>query len=53
MYPQTGAGLPRRLRRRHSLLPVDRAGTLFYSALLFGSFAWLRARSPVLLAQTA
>ena len=28
-------------------------GTLFYSALLFGSFAWLRRRSPALVAQTA
>jgi hypothetical protein len=28
-------------------------GTLFYSALLFGSFALLRARIPQLRAQTA
>jgi len=28
-------------------------GTLFYSALMFGSFAWLRRRNPALVAQTA
>jgi len=53
MYPQTGAGLAAAYVAGIPFFQWTLLGTLFYSALLFGSFAWLRARSPALVAQTA
>jgi len=53
MYPQTGAGLAAAYAAGVPFFQYTLLGTLFYSALLFGSFAWLRARSPALVAQTA
>jgi hypothetical protein len=53
MYPQTGAGLAAAYVAGIPFFQYTLLGTLFYSALLFGSFAWLRARSPALVAQTA
>ena len=53
MYPQTGAGLAAAYVAGIPFFQYTLLGTLFYSALLFGSFAWLRARSPTLVAQTA
>ena len=53
MYPQTAEGL---LAAYVAGLPFFQntvLGTLFYSALLFGSLAWLRRRHPALAAQTA
>jgi hypothetical protein len=53
MYPQTGAGLAAAYVAGIPFFQWTVLGTLFYSALLFGSFAWLRSRSPALVAQTA
>ena len=53
MYPQTGAGLAAAYVAGIPFFQYTLLGTLFYSALLFGSFAWLRNRSPALVAQTA
>ena len=53
MYPQTGAGLAAAYVAGIPFFQWTLLGTLFYSALLFGSFAWLRSRSPTLVAQTA
>ena len=53
MYPQTGAGLAAAYVAGIPFFQYTLLGTLCYSALLFGSFAWLRSRSPALLAQTA
>ena len=53
MYPQTGAGLAAAYVAGIPFFQYTVLGTLFYSTLLFGTFAWLRARSPALLAQTA
>jgi hypothetical protein len=53
MYPQTGAGLAAAYVAGIPFFQYTLLGTLFYSALLFGSFAWLRARNPALVAQTA
>ena len=53
MYPQTAAGL---LATYVAGLPFFQntvLGTLFYSTLLFGTFAWLRQRNPGLSLQTA
>ena len=52
-YPQTGAGLVAAYVAGIPFFQWTVLGTLFYSALLFGSFAWLRRRSPTLVAQTA
>jgi hypothetical protein len=53
MYPQTGAGLAAAYVAGIPFFQYTLLGTLCYSALLFGSFAWLRSRSPALVAQTA
>jgi len=53
MYPQTAAGLMAAYVAGIPFFQWTVLGTLFYSALLFGSFAWLRSRSPALVAQTA
>jgi hypothetical protein len=53
MYPQTGAGLMAAYVAGLPFFQWTVLGTLFYSTLLFGSFAWLRTRSPALVAQTA
>ena len=53
MYPQTSAGLAAAYVAGIPFFQWTMLGTLFYSALLFGSFAWLRSRSPALVAQTA
>ena len=53
MYPQTAAGLGAAYVAGIPFFQWTVLGTLFYSALLFGSFAWLRSRSPALVAQTA
>jgi hypothetical protein len=53
MYPQTAAGLGQAYVAGIPFFQNTVLGTLFYSALMFGSFAWLRRRSPALLAQTA
>ena len=53
MYPQTGAGLAAAYVAGIPFFQYTLLGTLFYSTLLFGSFAWLRSRSPALVAQTA
>jgi hypothetical protein len=53
MYPQTAAGLLAAYVAGIPFFQNTVLGTLFYSALMFGSFAWLRRRSPTLVAQTA
>ena len=53
MYPQTGAGLLAAYVAGIPFFQNTVLGTLFYSALMFGSFAWLRTRRPALVAQTA
>lgn len=53
MYPQTGAGLLAAYVAGIPFFQNTVLGTLFYSTLMFGSFAWLRSRSPALVAQTA
>jgi hypothetical protein len=53
LYPQTTAGLMAAYVAGLPFFQNTVLGTLFYSALLFGSFAWLRRRSPALVAQTA
>jgi hypothetical protein len=53
MYPQTGAGLMQAYVAGIPFFQNTVLGTLCYSALMFGSFAWLRRRSPTLVAQTA
>jgi hypothetical protein len=53
MYPQTAAGLMAAYVQGIPFFQWTVLGTLFYSALLFGSFAWLRSRNPALVAQTA
>ena len=52
MYPQTGAGLAAAYVAGIPFFQWTMLGTLFYSALLFGGFALLRHRMPVLRAQT-
>jgi hypothetical protein len=53
MYPQSAAGLAAAYVAGIPFFQYTLLGTLFYSTLLFGSFAWLRSRSPALVAQTA
>jgi hypothetical protein len=53
LYPQTTAGLMAAYVAGLPFFQNTVLGTLFYSALLFGSFAWLRRRSQALVAQTA
>jgi hypothetical protein len=53
MYPQTGAGLAAAYVAGVPFFQNTVAGTLFYSALMFGSFASLRRRNPALSLQTA
>ena len=52
-YPQTAAGLGAAYVAGIPFFQWTVLGTLFYSALLFGSFAWMRSRTPALVAQTA
>lgn len=51
-YPQTGAGLVAAYVAGIPFFKWTVTGTLFYSALLFGGFALLRAQAPSLRAQT-
>jgi hypothetical protein len=53
MYPQTAAGLASAYVAGIPFFQNTIAGTLFYSAVLFGAFAWLRRRNPSLAMQTA
>jgi hypothetical protein len=53
MYPQNAAGLLAAYVAGIPFFQNTVLGTLFYSTLLFGSFAWMRQRNPALLAQTA
>jgi len=53
IYPQTGAGLVAAYVAGIPFFQNTLLGTLFYSALMFGSFAALRRRNPVLALQTA
>jgi hypothetical protein len=53
MYPQTSAGLLAAYTAGIPFFQNTVAGTLFYSALMFGSFAYLRQRNPGLSLQTA
>lgn len=52
-YPQTGAGLLAAYVAGIPFFQNTVLGTLFYCALMFGSFAFLRKRNPALLPQTA
>jgi hypothetical protein len=52
MYPQTWAGLVECYVAGIPFYKNTLAGTLFYSAVLFGGFALLRQRLPQLRAQT-
>ena len=53
MYPQDGAGLAAAYVAGIPFFQNTIAGTLVYSGLMFGSFAWLRQRNPALGLQTA
>ena len=53
MYPQTGAGLTAAYVAGLPFFQNTLAGTLFYAALMFGSFGWMRQRDPGLSLQTA
>lgn len=53
MYPQTGAGLVAAYVAGIPFFQNTVIGTLFYAALMFGSFATLRQRNPGLSLQTA
>ena len=53
MYPQTGAGLVSAYTAGIPFFQNTVLGTLFYSVVLFGSFALLRRRIPALGLQTA
>jgi len=53
LYPQTGAGLAAAYVAGIPFFQWTVAGTLFYSALLFGGFELLRNRHPALRTQTA
>lgn len=53
MYPQTFAGLTAAYVAGVPFFQNTLAGALFYSALMFGSFAWLRQRHHGLRLQTA
>lgn len=52
MYPQTAAGLMAAYVAGIPFFQWSVAGTLFYSAILFGGFSLLRARLPALRLQT-
>jgi multisubunit Na+/H+ antiporter MnhF subunit len=52
MYPQTGAGLVAAYVAGIPFFQNTLMGTLFYSALMFGSFAAIRQRHPGLRLQT-
>lgn len=52
MYPKTAAGLAASYVAGIPFLQWSVLGTLFYAAALFGGFALLRRRLPVLRAQT-
>jgi multisubunit Na+/H+ antiporter MnhF subunit len=52
-YPQTAAGLVAAYVAGLPFFQNTVFGTLFYSGLLFGTFAFLRNRHPVLALQTA
>ena len=52
-YPQTGAGLMAAYVAGIPFFQNTVLGTLFYCALMFGSFAFLRRRNPALMPQTA
>ena len=51
-YPKTAAGLAAAYTAGIPFFQWSVLGTLFYSALLFGGFALMRARVPALRAQT-
>lgn len=53
MYPQTAAGLSAAYVAGIPFLQNTVLGTLFYSGLLFGGFAYLRRQHPALRLQTA
>lgn len=53
MYPLTGSGLAAAYVAGLPFFQNTLAGTLVYAALMFGGFAWLRARNPRLQWQTA
>jgi hypothetical protein len=53
MYPQSGAGLLAAYVAGIPFFQNTVLGTLFYSTLMFGSFATLRQRNPGLSLQTA
>lgn len=53
MYPKTAGGLAAAYAAGIPFFQWSVLGTLLYSAILFGGFALLRARLPVLRAQTA
>jgi len=53
MYPQTGAGLLAAYVTGIPFFQNTVLGTLFYATLMFGCFAYLRQRNPVLALQTA
>ena len=53
MYPQSAAGLAAAYVAGLPFFQNTLLGTLFYSALLFGSFAWMREKIPALRLQTA
>lgn len=52
MYPQNAAGLMASYTAGLPFFQWSVAGTMFYSAVLFGAFAMLRAQVPALRAQT-
>ena len=53
LYPQSFDGLLAAYAAGLPFFQNTVLGTLFYSTLLFGAFAWLRRRNPALVAQTA
>ena len=53
MYPHSGAGLVAAYVAGIPFFQNTVGGTLFYAALMFGSFAYLRQRNPGLNLQTA
>ena len=52
MYPKTAAGLAAAYVAGVPFFQWTVLGTMFYAALLFGGFEWLRSRRPALRAQT-
>ena len=51
-YPKTAAGLVAAYVAGVPFFQWTVLGTMFYAALLFGGFEWLRSRTPALRAQT-